>query len=172
MENAEEIWKDIPNYEGYQISNKGSIRSFKRSVHTNLAPKVLKLIINDRYIYVGAQVNKKRRNIPAHRAVAMAFIPNPLNKPQVNHINGIKHDNRVENLEWCTNAENIAHAVNTGLSRKGEQINFSKLTNEQVLKIREMASQGIKLKEIVKEIGVVGYSSIWDILARRTWKHI
>lgn len=171
MENTEEIWKDIIGCEGhYQVSNIGNIRSLKSK--NNECYILLKLKNKEGYKRAIVWINGKGRNIPAHRAVAIAFIPNPLNKPQVNHINGIKHDNRVENLEWCTNAENIAHAVNTGLNRKGEQINFSKLTKDKVLKIREMAKQGIKIKEIVKEIGVVGYSSIWDILSRRTWKHI
>jgi len=173
MEEIQEVWKDIPNYEGYQVSNKGSIRSFKRSAYTNLAPKVLKLIINDRYIYVGAQINKKRRKLSVHRAVAMAFIANPFNKPFVNHINGIKHDNRVENLEWVTHLENMAHAVNAGLIKfRGEKQNFSKLTTEQVLKIRQLSSQGMSCSKIVKEMAIVANRTIRDVLLRKTWKHI
>ena len=129
MKNTEEIWKDAIGYDGYQVSNKGNIRSFKKSI----TPKVLKFNLSINYPYIEAWINGKRCKLRAHRAVAIAFIPNPLNKPFVNHINGIKHDNRIENLEWCTNAENVAHAVKIGLTNiKGEQHHLSKLKNAQL----------------------------------------
>lgn len=70
------------------------------------------------YMIFGAKVGKIHKIIPVHQAVARAFIPNPHNKPEVNHKNGIKWDNRVGNLEWATNKENMEHARQTGLIGK------------------------------------------------------
>ena len=81
---------------------------------------------SDGYVGIGLYDKKKKKNnlVRAHQLVAKAFIPNPNNKTWINHINGIKADNRVENLEWCTPAENVAHARKAGLSRnrKGRAI--------------------------------------------------
>jgi hypothetical protein len=70
------------------------------------------------YLMVGMSINKTNKKYKIHRILAESFIPNPLNKPMVNHKNGIKTDNRIENLEWVTNQENIIHAVEHGLCRK------------------------------------------------------
>ena len=167
MEKTQEIWKDIPNYEGYQVSNKGNVKSLKRKC------KVLVLHPRNGYLCAVGCINGKERKISAHRAVAIAFIPNPLNKSQVNHINGIKIDNRVENLEWCTNAENMAHAVKNGLTKSsGMQNHNAKLTDEIVFKIREMASKGMNSPQIAKEIKVVKTWSVYYIIKRKSWKHI
>lgn len=108
--NAEE-WRDIDGYVGlYQVSNIGNVRSVKRN--SNLA-----LINRNGYKKVALITKGIRRDYPAHRLVCLAFLPNPENKAFVNHKNGIRDDNRVENLEWCTPKENTAHAY-TVLGRK------------------------------------------------------
>lgn len=104
----EEIWKDIPWYEWlYQVSNLGNIYSNPKKWSWWHKWKILKPYINDLYFSV---VLSTKNRVLIHRLVAQSFIPNPENKPQVNHINWTKTDNRAENLEWCTISENWIHS--------------------------------------------------------------
>jgi hypothetical protein len=104
-----EEWKPIKGYEDrYEASSCGRIRSYNKKRQTYL---ILKSYNHKGYLRVDLRGKLPR----VHRIVAEAFIPNPLNKPEVNHINGIKSDNRVVNLEWCTRQENQNHAYDTGL---------------------------------------------------------
>ena len=106
----EEIWKDIPGYEGlYQASNLGKIRSIYRY------KKILKQYKNYGYLHVQLFKNKKQKYSRVHRLVAQTFIPNCENKPYVNHKDGNKQNNCVDNLEWCTAKENTHHALENGL---------------------------------------------------------
>lgn len=96
-----EIWKDIVEFDGkYQISNFGNVRNIK-NINYNLKLEVS----NCGYL----RINIQRKHYSIHRLVAEAFIPNPNNLPQVNHIDGNKQNNHVDNLEWCTNSENQIH---------------------------------------------------------------
>lgn len=125
-----EIWKDIKGYEGlYQISNLGRVKSLPRN-GTILEERILKQSLTKRkYLTVILCKNNLIKNKQVHRLVAENFIPNIHNKPIINHINGIKTDNRVENLEWCTYSENNFHAIKTGLrpSLRGKQNKNSKI---------------------------------------------
>lgn len=112
-----EIWKDIVGYERlYQISNLGRVKSL--NYNGTKKEKVLKPTLNDNgYYVVYLYKNKRRKTIRVHRLVAETFISNSKNKPQVNHKDGNKQNNGVENLEWCTNQDNVRHAVKNGLCK-------------------------------------------------------
>lgn len=113
----EEIWKDIEGYEGsYQVSNLGRVKSIERVVkgkrtgHKKIEEHILTPPIVRGYCRVTlANSGKNRKVFSVHRLVAIAFIPNPENKKTVNHKNGIRNDNRLENLEWATYSENCKH---------------------------------------------------------------
>ena len=98
-----EEWRDLPGYEGlYQASNLGQIRGPRGTVNKPFKNR-------DGYLVATLYNGRKKSRTGAHRLVAMAFIPNPDNKPQINHKNGIRTDNRPENLEWVTCSENNLH---------------------------------------------------------------
>lgn len=116
-----EIWKSVVGYEGlYEVSNFGRVKSLERKINKLWNGKEITLINkgriknicvdSDGYCVVGFCVNGKSKTLKLHRIISHSFIPNPDNKPQVNHKDGIKTNNSIENLEWCTNKENIRHS--------------------------------------------------------------
>lgn len=119
-----EIWKDIKGYEGlYQISSFGNVKSLDRYIINKngdkqyFPGKYLTQGISDNYLKVILSKNNKQRTFRVHILVARAFIPNPENKPEVNHIDGNKKNNKVNNLEWNTRSENEFHAYRNGLAK-------------------------------------------------------
>lgn len=173
-----EVWKDVVGYEGlYAVSNKGRIKSLKRTVHhpingkSNLSERLRTTNPSkDGYCHISLNKESIISSLTVHRIVAKAFIPNPQNKPQINHINGVRNDNRVENLEWVTGSENVRHAFKNGLVPTGEQHKSSKLTEEQVLKIRKKGKYKTRT-QIAREYNV-SFSCIDKIMKNKTWKHI
>lgn len=166
-----EIWKDILGYEGvYMVSNKGNI---KRLVgYRARKERVLNKNMARDYYTVTLCKNAVHDCRMIHKIVAQHFVENPLNKPQVNHIDNNPTNNCAENLEWTTQKENIQHALKCGrIYRKGESAQFSKLTEKDVLDIRERRRNGEMTKSIAKDYGIKP-SYVSTIALRITWKHI
>ena len=150
-----ETWKIIPSYPYYSASSLGKI---KRNAGTPRCPKdrILKPLNNPRgYFVVGLlRPETKQRPLMIHRLVLEAFCGEaPSDKHQGNHLNGNKTDNRIENLEWVTHAENIQHAYDTGLHGRyiGENASSAKLTNEQAIDILNRIAN----KEYRKDIAIL-----------------
>lgn len=164
----EREWCRICGFEQYEVSNFGEVRSWHKG-----QPKLLSTPPVKEGSYHAAHLHKGGKNVSVlvHRLVAAAFIPNPDKKPQVNHINGIKSDNRAENLEWCTQSENNLHAFSSGLRAPacGEDNAIAKLTPEQVDYIRQnykpYVNGGAKLG---RKFGVSA-STIKSIIQNKSW---
>ena len=123
-----EIWKDIQDYENiYQVSNLGNIKSQR---------KIRKICVHKSgYNVITLYKNGKGKSFRVHRLVAQAFLPNIDNKEVINHINGIKTDNRVDNLEWCSQKENCIMSVKLGTTtNKDKRKKVAKLLNGVVIK--------------------------------------
>ena len=175
-----EIWKDIAGYEGlYQVSNLGRIKSLDKRIPSKLRNQVYtvkkgKMLVpncnnNSGYFKVRLTKEGKTFNCLVHRLVAEAFLQNNDNKPQVNHKDGNKLNNKVENLEWSTNKENRKHALANNLHVCGEKCTWSKLTEENVIFIR--ANKDASAKELAEKFNV-SVSTIKDIINNRTWKQL
>lgn len=121
-----EIWKDIIEYEGlYQISNLSSVKSLERYYFIGKGQnKTSKITVEEKlleifqyengYTYACLSKESKVKKFKIHRLIAIHFIPNPNNYDQINHINAIRNDNRIENLEWCTHSHNMKHKFKMG----------------------------------------------------------
>ena len=160
----DENFKKVTVCNNYSVSNYGRVRNDKRN--TFLSPRDLK-----GYKRVSLWYNGKANDHRIHRLVAQSFIPNPENKLEVNHKNGIRNDNRECNLEWTTGEENAKHRVevlNQGDSFKGKKNGNSSLTEEDVISIR---SSKLSRKEL-SELYEVSVTQIGRILTRKLWTHI
>lgn len=125
---------------------------------------------NNGYKRVSLVTNSgKRKDFAVHRIVGEVFIPNPEDKPFINHINGVKDDNRVENLEWCTPKENSQHAVKAGLMLRLENHPRTSLTKEKVVEIYKRLLQGETSIRLSEEYNLTP-SCVADISKRRSWK--
>lgn len=167
------MFKTIPKYKGrYMINEKGEIFSLIRNRY--LTPCInrsgyIESILIDK--------NGKRKNVKWHRAVAYTFLKKIIGKNSINHINGIKTDNRVENLEWCTTSENAIHAIKILHKHFGPQkgimpsqlISRRKLNKKDITKIKKMLVDGLKGKEIAKLYNVSD-QAIYDIKNGRCWQ--
>ena len=159
----QEIWKSF-KLTDYDVSNLGNVLNRKTK-------RLLKPFLNDRYLVVDLFDNTVRQRVAVHRMVAIAFIENPENKEFVNHIDGNKVNNRVDNLEWVTASENATHAVATGLSPVGEAKTLAKLTDKDILAIQAAFEAGERDSVLAQRYGVTS-GVISSIRLGKTWKHI
>ena len=146
---CQEEWRDVPGYEGlYKTSNLGRFKGSRNKI-------ILKPRIKKDYDVKRLFINGNGKDFLAHRMVALAFIPNPENKPQVNHINGIKNDNRVENLEWCTASENGLHAYANFLQKNTPGCGFTKIEYCKILEIKKaIKEKKYNCKQIIKHFNI------------------
>jgi hypothetical protein len=169
-----EAWKDIPGYEGrYQISNIGRVKSLPKKMGSYIRGTEIILKKNtNRWgydYYTFSKPGCKPKSKTVHQMMAIAFIPNPEAKLFVNHINGVKDDNRLENLEWVTAKENSEHAIKSGLSGSvGETNHNAKLTTSQVL---EIVSDGRDVDELAVAYNTSRFNII-DIKRGRRWSSV
>ena len=164
------IWKDVEGFEGlYKVSNEGVLVSLPRR---HARGRVVKRVrINTGYEMYTLYKDGKAHNELVHRLSAKHFIPNPDSKPFVNHIDGNKSNNNIENLEWVTRQENVEHAVRTGLlNTKGENHPLSKLTDQEVLEIRDLYKNKIYNQRELSEIYGVYHQHISSIVRNKTRK--
>lgn len=171
-------WKPVIGYEEkYEVSSHGSVRSIDRTMTNALGQsryykgKTLKQRIRNGYPVVDLW-NINPKTVSVHRIVAEAFVPNPDNKPEVNHVNGTKTDNIATNLEWVSRSENAAHAYQSGLTHAspvyGSDNGNSRLNHKSAESIRKMSAEGKSSYEIAKRFGV-NPSTIQRVLRRETW---
>lgn len=172
----EEIWKDIVGYEGwYQVSNLGRVKRIKSGYGARVG-RILKSGNGDNYPVAWLHKGGKPKGAYVHTLVLEAFVSSRPPGCECNHKNGIKSDNRSENLEWVTRSENRKHAHRT-LRRKfgfgrGENHCNAKLTEEKVLKIRNLFEMGEYTKYELGEMFGCSYMTIHDAVCRHTWIHI
>lgn len=169
----EEKWKIVEGFSKYLVSNKGRVKNVIRlkdlRFYSCKGYEKIELV-ND---------NDMKKKVFVHRLVAQAFIPNPNDKPQVNHKDGNKTNNKFYNLEWCTAKENTEHSIETGLTdfskfnySRGEATSKSKMTNEDVKELREMYDTGeLTLRELSIYFNI-SITTVWNIVKRKTWTHI
>lgn len=157
--------KDIVGYEGlYRVHDSGEVESLRSNKFLKASRSTFG------YLYVNLSFKGNVKHCYVHRLVAEAFIPNPSNKPQVNHIDGDKLNNHASNLEWVTYSENNRHAYSTGLKGTGEKNKLSILTNAQVLLARENPG-GLTDAQLAKLFNVT-QGTICSAVTGRTYKNV
>ena len=164
----------------YDVTDIGIVigKRIKRTLNGRVIPverkSIVPVIDKDGYETISLHVDGKHYHVKVHRLVAQAFIPNPENKPEVNHKDGNKKNNTVENLEWVTAKENTAHAAKTGLrhSITGESHNWAKYTNEDIHKVCKLLEDKNNTLERISILTGVNKVVICNIGLGKIWKNI
>lgn len=178
MNNDTIEWKDIPGYEGYyQVSDTGLIKRIAEKP-PNRRNKILSPGLKENgYLFLILHKDGKERAMYVHRLVTMAFLGDP-GSMDVNHKNGVRTDNRLDNLEYCTRTENIRHAIDVlgnsfsyGDKRLGENNGRAKIDDTRVQEIRQMLADGINCSEIARRFSMSRYI-VNRIKHRQSWNHV
>lgn len=178
-----EGWASISGWVGlYDVSSLGRVRSIGRRIPTKggskrwLAGRILKPYVGKRkgleYAMIGLRRNGKRVHAKVHTLVLRAFIPNPLNKPECNHENGDKTDNRVRNLSWATKKENILHSRRSLKQCIGSANGTAKLSESDIPQIFRVYHGTTMSQADVGGIFGVSQATVGSILRRETWRHV
>lgn len=159
----EEVWRAVPSARAYEVSDHGSVRRASNG-------RVRSLCVG-RSGYMEVALHEKKRSV--HRLVAEAFLPPDTQRSHVNHKDGNKTNNRLDNLEWATPSENGKHAYATGLKSRpyGEKSNRARLTGVAVLEIRRRASAGESPMDLATEMGV-SPQCVTHVISGRRWPHL
>lgn len=166
-----EAWKAIDNGY-YAVSNRGRVKRLKPGGGATVG-RILRPGLNRRgYLQYRLTFDGRvKKSFLEHRLVAITFIGQCPQGLQINHRNGIKTDNRVENLEWVTPRENCLHAIKNGLFPINERSGMAKLKNTDIREIRNLNKKGISTRQISKKYNV-SYENIRGILKGKTWSNI
>lgn len=155
----------VPNYEFAEVNDKGQIRSsLTKHIYSPYTDK-------DGYLRCKVWDGEKSRGVYVHRAIALVFVPNPNQKPIVNHIDGVRNNNSIENLEWVSYEENSKHGVMLGNFPKGQNAFRAKYKDKQIHEVCKLLAEGIGQIEVSRLTGIP-VTTIHGIVIGRTWGHI
>lgn len=176
-----EFWRKT-QYDGYDVSSFGQVRSFWRKGSPPKRVDVWHLVkgTKDSYGYLFVEIRREhpdapRRRFWVHREIALTFLPNPNDLPEVNHRTAVKADNRLDNFEWVSSAGNVQHAQANGLrdnaALAGELSPKAKLTENDVREIRQRVASGEKVLVVADDYSMTK-GGIRHVITRRSWKHV
>lgn len=168
-----EVFEDLKGYEdSYQISDSGRIFTKRRLIGNQIyyGKELIPQLTSDGYLKVTLSRNCKSKKYYLHRLVAIQFLDNLDDLPQVNHIDGNKLNNSITNLEWCTKQENQNHAIRTGLMQRGQERPSAKLTEQQVLEIYKL--KGVLKAQDIADRYKVSKNTVNCILRGSKWKYL
>lgn len=163
-------WRDIPGYPGYKASDDGQIASFKKDPSGYI---LTQHEASNGYMRVAVRSEAHKGNCAGvHRFVAAAFIPNPNNLPEINHKNGNKKDNRVENLEWVTSSQNHKHAYKVlGKQSAAKGKRFNRKAKLSPTEVRIIRTSTLGISELAEYFGI-DQSTVYNVRKRKTYKYI